>query len=375
MKRDAYDVLGVAQTASPEEIKRSFRRIARELHPDVNRHDPAAEDKFKEAGEAYEILSDSERRTVYDRYGHEGLRSNGFASSQQGFGSFSDIFEAFFGGGGDPFARGGGRRAAQGADIAVAIEITLAQAATGESVEVEYERVGACERCRGNGAEPGTPIETCPRCQGTGQLQTVARTAFGQVMHSRVCDTCSGDGRVAREPCTRCRGAGREAVAESVSVDVPAGIAHEQRIRVPGLGHAGEPGGGAGDLHVVVGVLGDERFVRDGDDLISIVDVPVTDAALGTSITTATLDGDEQVELAAGTQPGEVLTLRGRGMPSLRGRRRGDQRVVVNVVVPHGLSERQRELLRELSDTLEPRNLSAPGVDESLLARVRRALS
>ena len=375
MKRDAYEVLGVGRDASQDDIKRSFRRVARELHPDVNRHDPEAEEKFKEAGEAYEILSDAERRSAYDRYGHEGVRARAGGASAQGFGSFSDIFEAFFGGEGDPFGRGGRAGPAQGPDAAVAVEISLDQAATGEAVEVEYERVSVCGRCRGNGAEPGTPIEQCPRCEGTGQLQTLARTAFGQVMHSRACDACGGDGRLARDPCTQCSGVGREAAIETLSVDVPAGIADEQRIRVTGGGHAGDRGGPAGDLYVLVRVPPDPRFVRDGNDLISVVDVAAPDAALGARATVPTLDGDEDVEVAPGTQPGDVLTLRGRGMPSLRRGRRGDQRVVVNVVVPRNLSSRQRELLRELADSLEEDNVRDPhGGDESLFARVKRAL-
>ena len=375
MKRDAYEVLGVGRDASQDEIKRSFRRVARELHPDVNRHDPAAEEKFKEAGEAYEILSDAERRSAYDRFGHEGLRARGGGASAQGFGSFSDIFEAFFGGEGDPFGRGSAGGPAQGPDAAVTVEIALDQAATGEAVEVEYERVSVCERCRGNAAEPGTPIEQCSRCQGTGQLQTLARTAFGQVMHSRACDACGGDGRLARDPCVQCSGVGREAALETLSVEIPAGIADEQRIRVTGGGHAGERGGPSGDLYVLVRVTPDPRFVRDGNDLISVVDVPAPDAALGTRVAVPTLDGEEELELASGTQPGDVVTLRGRGMPSLRRARRGDQRVVVNVVVPRNLSARQRELLRELADSLEEDNVRSPnGGEESLFARVRRAL-
>lgn len=375
MKRDAYEVLGVGRDASQDEIKRSFRRVARELHPDVNRHDPHAEEKFKEAGEAYEILSDEQRRSVYDRYGHEGVRARAGGGSAQGFGSFSDIFEAFFGGEGDPFGRGGPGGPAQGADAAVAVEISLDQAATGDAVEVEYERVSVCGRCRGNGAEPGTPIEQCPRCQGSGQLQTLSRTAFGQVMHSRACDACGGDGRLARDPCVQCEGVGREATMETLSVDVPAGIADEQRIRVTGGGHAGERGGPSGDLYVLVRVAPDPRFVRDGNDLISVIDVPAPDAALGVRVTVPTLDGDEELEVASGTQPGDVLTLRGRGMPSLRRARRGDQRVVVNVVVPRNLTTRQRELLRELGDSLEEDNVRDPhDGEESLFARVKRAL-
>jgi len=376
VKRDAYQVLGVSRDADEREIKRSFRRLARELHPDVNRHDHDAEERFKEASDAYEILSDPERRQIYDRYGHEGLSSQGREPGFSGFGSVADIFDAFFGG--DPFAGGGARRSGgvQGGDVAVAAEISLAEAARGTSVNVEYEAVAACERCHGNGAEPGTPIDTCGRCGGSGQLRTAMRSAFGQVIRAHVCDACGGDGKLPSTPCERCRGRGREARRIELAVDVPAGIADDQRIRLSGRGHAGEGGGPPGDLYVLVKVTEDERFVRDGDDLITVVDVSAPAAALGTSVSVPTLDGEEQVELAPGTQPGTVVTLSGRGMPSLRRGRPGDQRVVVNVVVPRRLSERQRELYRELAGSLEESNLQAPDEreHESLFARVRRAL-
>src|SRR5947209_4445307 len=215
MKRDPYELLGVSRDADERTIKKAFRSLARELHPDVNKHDPEAEEKFKEAAEAYEILSDSERRSVYDRYGHDGLNSSGSSSKFQGFGSFADIFAAFFGGG-DPFGRSGG--AVQGGDVAVAVEISLADAASGTSIDVEYDVVELCEHCRGNGAEPGTPIDTCPRCGGTGQLNAVTRTAFGQLVRSQACDNCGGDGRVATEPCKECSGRGRRAVQRKLQV-------------------------------------------------------------------------------------------------------------------------------------------------------------
>jgi len=376
LSRDAYEVLGVSRDADEREIKRQFRRLARELHPDVNRHDHDAEERFKEAAEAYEILSDPERRQVYDRFGYEGLSSAGRESTVAGFGSFADIFDAFFGG--DPFGGAGGRRSAgvQGGDVAVAVEISLAEAARGTSVEVEHEAVVACERCHGNGAEPGTPIETCNRCGGAGELRTSVRSAFGQIVRAQLCDACGGEGKIARTPCERCRGRGREARRVELTVDVPAGIADDQRIRLAGRGHAGERGGPPGDLYVVVRVREDERFVRDGNDLVSVIDVPAPAAALGTSITVPTLDGEERLELEPGTQPGTVITLPGRGMPSLRRGRPGDQRVVVNVVVPRRLSARQRELLEQLAESLEEHNLVAPEEyePESLFARVRRAL-
>ncbi|HEX5520687.1 MAG TPA: molecular chaperone DnaJ [Longimicrobiaceae bacterium] len=371
MKRDAYEVLGVSRDADEKAIKKRFRVLARELHPDVNQHDPEAEEKFKEAAEAYEILSDPERRAVYDRYGHEGLDSRGFHSNFGGFGSFADIFDAFFGGG-DPFGASAGG-ASQGGDVMVAVEISLAEAATGTNVEVSYEAVDVCPRCHGNQAEPGTPIETCQRCGGAGQLRTVSRTAFGQLVRSQVCDTCGGDGRVPTVPCAECHGRGRTTSTRTLDVDIPAGIADEQRIRLTGRGHAGDRGGPAGDLYVLVRVAEDERFVRDGDDLVAVVNLPAPDAALGTTVTVPTLDGEEDVEIAEGTQPGTVITLRGKGMPSLRTRRRGDQRVLVNVQIPRNLDEAQRQMLERFSQTLTEENLREEPHDESLFGRVRRA--
>jgi molecular chaperone DnaJ len=374
MRRDPYEVLGVARDAEAGEIKKTFRRLARELHPDVNSHDPEAEEKFKEAAEAYEILSDAERRATYDRYGFEGLDSRGFASQAHGFGSFADIFDAFFGG--DPFGaafgRGGGGRI-QGGDIAVEVEVTLAEAATGKQADVAYELVDTCEHCRGNGAEPGTPIETCPTCAGVGRVRAVTRTAFGQLVREQACETCGGEGRIPSEPCRECGGRGRRAVRKSLQVDIPAGIADEQRIRLTGRGHAGERGGPPGDLYILVRVAEDERFLRDGSNLVTVVDVPAPAAALGTKVTVPTLDGDEEIEIAAGTQPGSVVTLRGRGMPAIGRGRRGDQQVVLNVVIPRNLTRRQSELLEELRASLTPENLEEQG-DESLLSKVKRAL-
>ena len=374
MRRDPYEVLGVGRDADDTEIKKTFRRLARELHPDVNRHDPEAEEKFKEAAEAYEILSDDERRATYDRFGFEGLDSRGYASQAHGFGSFADIFDAFFGG--DPFGaafgRGGGGRV-QGGDIAVEVDVSLAEAATGRSVDVTYEVVDTCEHCHGNGAEPGTPIETCPTCGGAGRLRAVTRTAFGQLVREQACDTCGGDGKIASEPCHECGGRGRRAVRKTLQVDVPAGIADEQRIRLGGRGHAGERGGPPGDLYVLVRVAEDERFLRDGSNLVTVVDVPAPAAALGTKVTVPTLDGEEEIQVTAGTQPGTVVTLRGRGMPTVGRGRRGDQQVVLNVVIPRNLTERQGELLEELRASLTPENLEEQA-DESLLAKVKRAL-
>ena len=365
--RDPYEVLGVARDADEAEIKKAFRRLARELHPDVNKHDPDAEEKFKEAAEAYEILNDPERRATYDRYGHDGLRSGGFAPNFEGFGSISDLFDAFFGSAFGASARGG---PAQGGDVAVSAEVTLAEAATGGEVELSFEAVDTCERCHGNGAEPGTPIVTCDRCGGAGVLQAVTRSPFGQVVRQVACDVCGGDGRVAEHPCERCDGRGREVRRRTLRVDVPAGIADGQRIRLAGRGHAGERGGPAGDLYVLVHVAPDERFVRDGDDLVTALDVPAPVAALGATLSAPSLDGEVEVEIEPGTQPGAIVRVPGKGMPRLRRPgRNGDLRVVVNVVIPRKLSKEQRRLAQELADSMTDENLR---VDESLLGKFKR---
>jgi molecular chaperone DnaJ len=368
--RDPYEVLGVSRDADDTQIKKAFRKLARELHPDVNRHDPEAEEKFKEAAEAYEILSDADRRATFDRYGHDGLRSGGFAPNFEGFGSITDLFDAFFGGAGFGAAARGG--AMQGGDIAVSTRVTLAQAATDTEVELSFEAIETCEHCRGNGAEPGTPIVTCDRCGGAGVLQAVSRSAFGQVVRQIACDVCGGDGRRAEQPCQRCDGRGREVRRRALRVDVPAGIADGQRIRLAGRGHAGERGGPPGDLYVLVHVDPDERFVRDGDDLITVLDVAAPLAALGTTLRAPSLDGEVDVEVAAGTQPGEVLTVQDKGMPRLRRPgRHGDLRVVVNVVVPRRLTAEQKRLAQELADSIGPDNLRT---DESLLGKLKRLI-
>jgi molecular chaperone DnaJ len=370
MPRDYYEVLGVGRDAGETEVKSAFRRLARELHPDVNGHDPEAEEKFKEAAEAYEVLSDAERRRTYDAYGHEGLRSGGFDPGA-GFGSIDDIFQAFFGGGAG-FGFGGRTGPAPGADVAIAVEVELAEVATGARREVAYEAVSACERCRGNGAEPGTPISTCERCGGAGELRQVTRTPFGQMVRSAPCDRCGGAGKIPETPCEECGGSGRTRRRRTTAIEVPAGIEDGQRMRIAGAGHAGEVGAPAGDLYVEVRVAEDERFRRDGQDLVCMVSVPATEAMLGTTVTVPTLDGEEEVEVAPGTQPGHEVLLRGTGLPRLGGRRRGNQRVILNVVVPTNLSDEQREIAERLDETLEEDNLE-PRHGEGLFSRVRRA--
>lgn len=363
--RDPYEVLGVTRDADESTIKKAFRKLARELHPDVNSHDPQAEEKFKEAAEAYEILNDAERRATYDRHGHEGLRSGGMGPNFDGFGSITDLFDAFFGGGGG--GRGG---PAQGDDVGIQVDVTLPQAAHGAKVPLSFEAVERCETCNGNGAEPGTPIVTCERCGGAGRLQAVSRTPFGQVVRTVACDVCHGDGKTAETPCHTCDGRGREVRRRSLEVDIPAGIADGQRIRLSGRGHAGEAGGAPGDLYVLVHVLADERFLRDGDDLITVLDVPAPAAALGATLTVPTIDGETEVEVPAGSQPGATIVAKGLGMPGLRrAGRTGDLRVIVNVVIPRKLSKEQRKLLKEFAATITEENLRS---DEGMVSKLKR---
>jgi molecular chaperone DnaJ len=358
VKRDCYEVLGVDRGASDVEVKKAFRRLARDLHPDVNKHDPEAEEKFKEAAEAYEILSDPDRRSTYDRFGHEGLSSRGWAPQGGDFGSFEDVLSAFFGRGDPLFSElfGFGRSGpASGGDVAAQVEIGLGEVLTGASREVSFEAVSTCEHCRGNGAEPGTPIRTCETCGGTGELREVARTAFGQLVRTGVCSTCGGQGRVPEEPCRECRGQGRKVRDRTWEVEVPPGIESGQRIRVSGAGHAGEVAGRAGDLYVEVVVADDERFERHGQDLVVVAEIPATRAMLGGKATVPTLDGEREVDVPAGAQPGEHVVLRGLGLPSLRGRSRGDQHVVLDVYVPSKLKADERQLVERLHESLGPR--------------------
>jgi molecular chaperone DnaJ len=366
MPRDYYEVLGVSREAGETEIKKAFRRLARELHPDVNQA-PDAEDRFKEAAEAYEVLSDAERRRTYDAYGHEGLRTGGYDPGA-GFGSIDDIFQAFFGSG----FGGGGRRAAAGGDVLVEVEVELAEVASGARREVTYDVVAGCEHCRGNGAEPGTPIRTCERCGGAGELRQVTRTPFGQMVRGVACDVCGGAGKVPDTPCEVCGGSGRSRQSRTSAIEVPAGIEDGQRMRIAGAGHAGDPGAPGGDLYVEVRVAEDERFERDGTDLISAVSIPATEAMLGTTVTVPTLEGEEEIEVAPGTQPGHQYVLKGIGLPRLNGRRRGNQRVVLEVFVPTNLDAEQRELAERLGETLDEDNLASRHGD-GLFGRVRRA--
>ena len=342
--RDYYEILGVGRSATEAEIKRAFRRLARELHPDVS-EEPDAEERFREAVAAYEVLSKTETRSLYDRFGHAGLQSGGFRPTAFDFGSLADIFSAFFGE--DAFGVASRPRRGRGADVAAEVVIDLEEAASGIKREVPIQVARACDECGGDGVEPGTTAATCDECHGSGRIEHVARTSLGEFVRSQACARCGGAGRIIEHPCARCEGAGRVLDERTLEIEIPAGIHDGQRIRLSGEGHAGPVGGQSGDLYVLVRIRPHERLVREGDDIFSTVDLTMTQAALGAKVEVGTLDGEVELEFEPGTQPGELRVLRGRGMPVLQGFGRGDQRVLVNVAVPRQLTEEQRNLLGE----------------------------
>ncbi len=367
-ERDYYELLGVSRAADDQEIKKAFRRLARELHPDVSEH-PEAEVRFREVSEAYEALSNPETRQLYDRYGHAGLRSGGFQPTHFDLGNLGDLFSAFLG---DDVFGSRRRGPARGGDVAAEVEIELVEAARGVTVEVEIETAVTCTTCEGDGAEPGTPITTCPRCGGSGHVQQVARSIFGELLRQSTCPECSGSGRKIEQPCSTCRGAGRTVEERTIEVQVPAGIHDGQRIRLGGEGHAGAPGGRAGDLYVGVRVRPDERFVREGNDIFSQVDLTIVQAAVGATVDVETIEGTERLDFDAGTQPGEVRVLRGKGMPVLQGFGHGDHRVLVNVTVPRHLAPEQRKLLAEFEE-LSDEHTYRP--DQGFFEKLRSAFS
>jgi molecular chaperone DnaJ len=291
------------------------------------------------------VLSNSERRELYDRFGHAGLRSGGFQPSAFDLGSLSDLFSAFFGD--DLFGVGGRMGRGRGADIAARVEIDLAEVATGTKREVPFGVAVPCDRCNGSGAEPDTPITTCPTCGGNGRVRQVSRSVFGEFVRAGTCPTCNGAGKLIEHKCEQCRGTGRVLEERTLEVEIPAGIHDGQRIRLSGEGHAGTAGARAGDVYVEVHVRPDERFVREGNDVYTTVDLTITQAALGAAVAVPTLEGEQELTFDPGTQPGEVVVLRGRGLPVLQGFGRGNQRVLVNVTVPRRLTDEQRQLLEE----------------------------
>jgi molecular chaperone DnaJ len=345
--RDLYEVLGVSRTASPDDIRRAYRVLAREHHPDVNA-DPQAEERFKEVAGAYEILSDPEKRQRYDTFGASG------GPQGQGFTDIQDIFDLFFGGGG--FPGGGGRRRGprgrtqRGEDLGVRIVLSFREAVFGVRRNLEMERLVTCGRCAGNGAEPGTAPVACRTCNGAGEVQSVRRSVFGTVMTSSPCPTCGGAGQEIPDKCRDCSGQGRRREATTVSVDIPAGVSDGMELRVAGNGHAGVAGGPAGDLFVGIGVEEAVEFDRRGQDLFTVLDVTVTQAALGGEIQIETLDEPEPIRVEAGTESGTVVRLKGKGVPNVNRRGRGDLYVTLHVVTPRDLSRDERRLLEQLAE-------------------------
>jgi molecular chaperone DnaJ len=368
-ERDYYEILGIGRGASERDVKRAFRRLARELHPDVS-DEPGAEERFREVVEAYEVLSKTETRELYDRFGHAGLRSGGFRPTPFDFGSLTEIFSAFFGD--DLFGVATGPRRARGEDIAAQVTIDLEEAATGVTRAVPFEVALPCARCGGDGVEPGTSPITCPECNGAGRLQQVSRTAFGEFVRSHACPRCGGAGRIVEHPCSDCQGSGRRSEERELEVEIPAGIHDGQRIRLSGEGHAGLLGGRSGDLYVLVRIRPHPRFVREGDDVFATVDLTMTQAALGAKVKVPTLEGEVELEFQPGTQPGEIRVLRGLGMPVLQSFGRGDQRVLVNVAVPRRLDDEQRRLLEEFERAADERTYgSGEGFFEKLKSAFR----
>jgi molecular chaperone DnaJ len=368
-QEDYYALLGVGRDATHAEIKQAFRRLARDLHPDVS-EEPDADRRFRAVAEAYEVLSDPERRATYDRFGHAGLRGGGFAPMDADFGSLSDVFAAFFGE--TLFGRGAtvGPRPTRGPDVAAHVEIDLVEALTGVTLSVGVRVARVCETCGGNGAAPGTSPVTCPACGGAGRVQQVSRTVLGQIVRSGTCPRCDGVGRIVETPCERCEGDGRTLEDVPLELEIPAGIHDGQRIRVRGSGHAGTLGGPPGDVYVTVGVRPLDGVERDGDDLRVRATVTMTEAAVGTSVSIPTPEGALDVQLAPGIQPGAIHVVRGRGMPSLESGRRGDLLVAVDVRVPTRLTAEQRAALVRLESELGD---EAYRDDDGFLGRLKSA--
>ncbi|MDQ6682832.1 MAG: molecular chaperone DnaJ [Chloroflexota bacterium] len=368
VKRDYYEVLGVSRDSSDEEIKRAFRRAAQQHHPDVDNSE-GAEARFKELNEAYRVLSDRQRRQAYDMFGHAGVDNSaggGFEGFGGGFGPFGDIFDAFFGG--NPAGRQR-RRVVAGADLRYDMTIDFAEAVFGVTREISFPTLVTCPVCSGTGGEPGTQPERCAECGGSGEKRRVAQTILGQMVNIVACPRCNGEGSVIASPCHECRGDGRVRQERTLQVSVPAGIDSGQRIALDGQGEAGPRGGPAGDLYVVVNAREHPQLLRRGTELYHILPLTFPQAALGASLAVPTVEGSEQIEVPAGTQSGQEIRLRGRGVPRLGGNGRGDLHVVVNVVVPSKLGKRERELLRELDGVSPPAVLPKGG--GSLLDRIR----
>jgi molecular chaperone DnaJ len=375
MAGDLYAILGVPHSASADDIKRAYRRKARELHPDANPDDPETTEHFKELSRAYQVLSDPDQRARYDRFGDAGIGgAGGGADSPFGGGGLGDLFDAFFGGGGGPF--GGGRRGPsgppRGQDMEVVADLTFEQAVFGAQIPVELRLPQRCDDCGGTGAGASTKPVTCSECNGTGQVRRVRQSVLGQMVTSSPCQRCGGLGEVIATPCPTCRGEGRVTADKTYQVDVPAGVDTGSTLRLTGRGAAGPRTGRAGDLYVHLRVAPHDRYWRDGDDLVTEVPVSIAQAALGTRLTLSTLDGDEELVVQPGTQPGREFVLRGRGVPRLQGRGRGDLRAIVRVDVPTDLTVAETALLRSFA---EGRGEEVGEGGQGLFSRIKSAFS
>lgn len=348
-KRDYYEVLGVDKSATPDEIRRAYRRLSKKYHPDINK-EPDADEKFKEIAEAYEVLSDEQKRAQYDQFGHAGSQGFGgsdFGSDFGGFSGFDDILNSFFGGGGrrrDPNAP------RQGSDLQYTMTLTFEEAVFGKQTTIEIPREETCDTCNGSGAKPGTSPETCPHCSGSGQLNIEQNTPFGRIVNRRVCNHCSGTGKIIKEKCHTCSGDGTVRRRKKIDVKIPKGVDDGQQLRVAGQGEPGINGGPPGDLYVLFHVQPHEFFERDGDDIYCEMPITFAQAALGDEIEVPTLYGKVKLKIPAGTQTGTRFRLRDKGVANVRGYGTGDQHVLVKVRIPTSLTERQKEILREFAD-------------------------
>ncbi len=342
-ERDLYEVLGVQRGASDAEIKRAFRKLAQQWHPDVNK-DPQASARFKEASEAYQILSDPDRRQRYDTFGRAGVDGGAAGAGFEGFGGFSDIFDAFFGGAASGSARRG--RPQPGSDLRYDMRVTFEEAVRGTEKEIDFRALGRCETCSGTGAAPGTEATTCPQCEGRGEVRSVRQTMLGQMVNVSACPRCRGEGKIVETPCETCKGDGRTERKRTLRVTIPAGIDEGHQIRLTNEGEVGPRGGPPGSLYVAVHVAPHPSLKRDGTELYYEAGISIAQAALGTTLQVPTIDGSEEVEIKPGTQPDTEIRLRGKGVPHLRrAGSRGDLHVLVDVEVPKKLSKKQRELL------------------------------
>jgi len=357
IKQDYYEVMGVPRNASDEEIKREFRKLAKLYHPDRNR-EPGAEDKFKEINEAYQVLSDHEKRSRYDRYGRVDV-AEGFPDF--GFGGLGDIFESFFGGFGTPFGRTAQRVPQRGDSLQSHLTLSFNEAVFGCSKEVEIQRIEFCPLCHGIGSEPGTNPETCPDCHGAGQVKRVQQSIFGRFTHITTCSRCGGSGTVTSNPCSQCKGKGRIKVKRKVMVKIPAGVDDGQRLRLDGEGSAGLHGGPPGDLYVTFSVKTHNLFHRDGSDVLHELPINFAQAALGDEIRVPSLDGRVDLKIPPGTQNGKTFRFKGKGIPYIDGKGRGDLLVEVAITTPQHLDKNQRHLFEELAKIL-PRTEPPPDI-------------